>query len=111
MTSQWKCLKWACVSGAVAVGILVGGKIDSSVSTAPSFISQAEARIDRPLTARSVAGVARRTTRRVVRRSAIYVAALPAACAKVTVNGASYWSCGGVYYQRYSGRFVVVYVN
>jgi hypothetical protein len=44
---------------------------------AGSIVSSAEARVGRPLTPGSVAGVARRTTRRVVRRSTIYVAALP----------------------------------
>lgn len=38
------------------------------------FIGNAQARVGRPLTPASVAGVARRTTRRTIRRSAIYVA-------------------------------------
>ena len=75
------------------------------------FISTAEAVIGRPLTPYSVAGVARRTTRRVIRRSTVYVAALPAGCVRTTVNGSALWLCGGVYYQAYSGRYVVVYVN
>ncbi|TIX43166.1 MAG: hypothetical protein E5V36_12330, partial [Mesorhizobium sp.] len=71
----------------------------------------AEARVGRPLTPRSVAGVARRTTRRVVRRSTIYVAALPPACVSTSINGATVWRCGGTYYQPYGGRYVVIYVN
>jgi len=55
--------------------------------------------------------VARRTTRRVVRRSTIYVPALPAGCVVIAINGASYWRCGATYYQSYGGRYVVVYVN
>jgi hypothetical protein len=78
---------------------------------ANSIISSADARLGRPLTPRSVAGVARRTTRRVVRRSKIYVATLPAACAQVSVNGMAVWRCGGSYYQSYGGRYVVVYVD
>ena len=58
-------------------------------------------RIGRPATPRSVAGVARRTTRRVVRRTARYVAVLPGGCARATLYGAAVWSCGGVYYQPY----------
>ncbi|WP_235974770.1 DUF6515 family protein [Stappia albiluteola] len=77
----------------------------------PSPVSQAEARVGRPLTPNSYAGVARRTTRRVVRRSAIYVATLPAGCAKVVINGTSYFECHGTYYEPYQGRYVVVYVN
>jgi hypothetical protein len=76
-----------------------------------SFIPQAQARAGRPLTPWSVAGVARRTTRRVIRRSTIYVATLPAKCAKVNVNGVVLWRCGATYYQAYGSRYVVVYVH
>lgn len=75
------------------------------------LVADAQARVGRPATPRSVGGVARRTTRRVVRRSTIYVAALPGGCATVTINGAGMWRCGGTYYQSYSGRYVVVYVD
>lgn len=68
-------------------------------------------RARRPLTPGSVAGVARRTTRRVVRRSTLYVPALPPACVRVNVNGMTLSQCGGVYYQPYGGRYVVVYVD
>lgn len=76
-----------------------------------TFVSEAHAVVGRPLTPGSVAGVARRTTRRVVRRSTIYVAALPAGCAATSINGVAIWSCGATYYQAYGGRYVVVYVN
>jgi hypothetical protein len=76
-----------------------------------SFVSDAQARIGRPLTPGSVAGVARRTTRRVIRRSTVYVAALPAGCVRTSVNGVVVWSCAGVYYQPYGGRYVVVYID
>lgn len=59
----------------------------------------------------TAAGVARRTTRRVIRRSTIYVSTLPAHCVKVSFNGIGYWHCGGQYYQHYNGRYVVVYIN
>lgn len=48
-------------------------------------INSAQARVGRPLTPVSVAGVARRTTRRTVRRN-VYGAG--AACVQVYVNGA-----------------------
>jgi hypothetical protein len=76
-----------------------------------SLISEANARIGRPATPGSVAGVARRTTRRTVRRSAIYISALPAGCARVTVYGTLVWRCGGTYYQSSGTRYVVVYVD
>ncbi|AZO69465.1 MAG: hypothetical protein E5Y88_30625 [Mesorhizobium sp.] len=78
---------------------------------AGSIVSSAEARVGRPLTPGSVAGVARRTTRRAVRRSTIYVAALPPACVRTSINGATVWQCGGTYYQPSGGRYVVIYVN
>lgn len=76
-----------------------------------SLLSEANARIGRPATPGSVAGVARRTTRRTVRRSAIYISALPAGCARVTVYGTLVWRCGGTYYQSSGTRYVVVYVD
>ncbi|MDX8444467.1 hypothetical protein [Mesorhizobium captivum] len=84
---------------------------DSELIPSVSFVSSAEARVGRPLTPGSVAGVARRTTRRVVRRSTLYVPALPPACVRVNVNGMTLSQCGGVYYQPYGGRYVVVYVD
>lgn len=76
-----------------------------------SFISEAQAVLGRPLTPGSVAGVARRTTRRVIRRSTAYVATLPAGCVSTSVHGVVVWRCGGVYYQPYGGRYVVVYID
>lgn len=69
--------------------------------------SDAVARVGRPATPGSVAGVARRTTRRTIRRGA-YIAALPAGCARVNTYGYSVYLCGGVYYQSSGGGFVVV---
>ncbi len=76
-----------------------------------AFVSEANAVIGHPVTPGSVAGVARRTTRRVIRRSTIYVSALPAGCVRTSVNSVVIWQCGGVYYQPYDGRYVVVYID
>ena len=76
-----------------------------------SFTSDAQARVGRPLTPVSYAGVARRTTRRVVRRSAIYVSTLPAGCGTVIINGATCWQCGATYYQQSGTQYVVIYVE
>ncbi|WP_254026545.1 hypothetical protein [Mesorhizobium ventifaucium] len=76
-----------------------------------SLVGDAHAVIGRPATPGSVAGVARRTTRRVIRRSAIYVSTLPAGCVRTSVNGVVVWRCGASYYQPYGSRYVVVYID
>jgi hypothetical protein len=110
MNPRLKYTKWLNVLGLVAAGLLVDGHLDGFF-LGNTFVSQAEARIGRPRTPASVAGVARRTTRRVIRRSTIYVGALPAGCVRVSINGSAYWRCGGSYYQSTGGRYVVVYVH
>ena len=72
------------------------------------IVSEAEARVGRPATPRSVAGVARRTTRRVIRRGA-YIAAVPAGCAYGSYYGYSLYYCGGTYYQKSGGGDVCDY--
>jgi hypothetical protein len=74
-------------------------------------VKEAQAVIGRPMTPGSVAGVARRTTRRTIRRSTIYATTLPAGCTTVVIEGASLRSCGGTYYQPYGSQYVVVYVD
>lgn len=75
------------------------------------LLPSAEARLGRPATPGSVAGVARRTTRRAVRRTAVYVATLPRGCPQVYVNGMAYYSCGGVYYEPSGSGYVVVVID
>jgi len=70
--------------------------------------STAEARVGRPLTPVSYAGVARRTTRRVIRRGA-YVGAVPAGCPYGTYYGYSLYYCGGTYYEKSGSGYVIVY--
>jgi hypothetical protein len=92
-----------------------------------AFVGEANAIIGRPITPVSYAGVARRTSRRVVRRNvgyssaaaATYTAApapapaqpagappigtvvnqLPSGCVSSPRNGIEYFNCGGVYYR------------
>ncbi len=73
------------------------------------LVAHAQAVVGRPATPGSV--VARRATRRVIRRSAVYVAALPAGCARTSVNCVVVWRCGATYYQAYGGRNVVAYMD
>ena len=73
--------------------------------------TEAEARIGRPLTPVSVAGVARRTTRRTIRRTSAYVAALPGGCSTVVIEGTTLHQCGGTYYQPYGTQYVIVNVD
>ena len=75
------------------------------------LIEAAEARVGRPATPISAAGVARRTTRRVVTRSTVYISTLPAGCMTTVINGISYHQCGSTYYEYYGGQYVVVIIN
>ena len=74
---------------AVVLGFGISGSIDMSQSEGIALsIQRAEARVGRPLTPVSVAGVARRTTRRaVVGGAAVGAAAVGTACVRVLVNG------------------------
>ena len=76
-----------------------------------SLIKSAEARVGRPLTPVSVAGVARRTTRRAIYATSIYVATLPPSCTTIVIEGTTLQQCGGTYYQPSGGQYVVVNVN
>jgi len=74
-----------------------------------------EARVGRPATPGSIAGVRRRTRRRTRRR--VYVgmslAYLPYGCSVTRVrSGITYHYCGGIwYYPQYQGTTVVYVVN
>jgi hypothetical protein len=96
----------AVATGLLVVGIGIDGLLNSGV-----VIQEAVAVVGRPLTPVSGAGVARRTTRRVIRRSAIYAATLPANCSTIIIEGTSLYQCGATYYQPYGNQYVVVYVD
>jgi hypothetical protein len=76
--------KLSLAAAVVAFGVSgsLGWSADEGVSLS---VGQAEARVGRPLTPVSVAGVARRTTRRAVVGGAVVGAG--AACVRVLVNG------------------------
>ena len=81
-------------------GVLSGG-----------LMQPAAAVVGRPATPVSVAGAARRTTRRVIRRSTIYAATLPVGCSTIYIEGVLIYQCGASYYQPYNNQYVVVYID
>lgn len=96
----------------IACSLLVAGTVVDGLFNGGVIIKEVEARVGRPLTPVSVAGVARRTTRRrVIRRSTVYVVTLPPQCTTVIVEGATLHLCGNTYYQPYNNQYVVVYIE
>lgn len=93
-------------SGLLAVGVVLDGVLGSRLA-----IEKASAIVGRPATPISVAGAARRTTRRVVRRSYVYAATLPTGCTTIVVEGATIYQCGATYYQPYGNQYEVVYID
>lgn len=73
------------------------------------------ARLGRPATPASIAGVRRRTRRRTRRRVAVGMSlySLPYGCANTVYRGgAQYYYCGGIYYRpAYQGTTVVYVVD
>lgn len=67
--------------------------------------SPAQAVIGRPFTPMSMAGVARRTTRRAFYATTIYRATLPNGCVAETYDGKRYYNCNGTYYRKSGGRY------
>lgn len=76
-----------------------------------AVISEAHAIVGRPLTPVSVAGVARRTTRRMIYTTTVYVATLPPSCTTVVVENTTLHLCGSTYYQPQGTQYVVVNVQ
>ena len=106
-------MKIATTVRTIAVGfvmLMTGLVIDSWILNGV-IITDAEARVGRPMTPASVGGVARRTTRRSIRRSSVYVATLPKNCTTVVIDGTQLSQCGTTYYQSHSGQYAVVYVD
>lgn len=90
----------------LTTGIVTDGVFDVAM-----VVTEAEARVGRPLTPASVAGTARRTTRRVIRRTSIVVATLPSGCSTVVIEGTTLHQCSGSYYQPQGNQYVVVNVD
>jgi len=90
--------------------VIVGFISDVSFETG-IMIKNAEARIGRPMSPGSVAGVARRSTRRSIRRTGIYVSTLPLGCAQTVIDGTALYQCGTTYYQNDGGQYYAVNVD
>ena len=103
---------------AVALGLAMligGGDIQlANQQVGAGFFQLAPAAQARAVRRRPVAGpvgvggVARRTTRRIIRRGVI-IATLPAGCPYGNYYGYSLYYCGGTYYQRSGTTYVIVY--
>jgi hypothetical protein len=93
------------------VFLFAGALAAAGVATDDLVVTNAEARVGRPATPASVAGVARRTTRRMVRRTAVYASTLPAGCQTILVEGTTLYQCGGTYYQASGSQYEVVQVQ
>jgi hypothetical protein len=77
------------ILAALVAALGLSGSFERSSTGGLSLsINSADARVGRPLTPVSVAGVARRTTRRAVVGGAAVGAAAVGTCARVYVNGA-----------------------
>ncbi len=104
-------MKSILVSTLVAIGLLAVGAVIETATDQRLLIAPADAIVGRPATPISYAGVARRTTRRMIYRTTVYVAVLPPSCTIVVVEGASLHYCSGTYYQPYGKQYVVVNVH
>jgi hypothetical protein len=92
---------------AVAGGdLLSGGVFDGGL-----LVTEAQAIVGRPLTPVSYAGVARRTTRRVIVATSIYVPAPPPTATIVVIEGTTLYQSGTTYYQKSGTQYVVVNVQ
>lgn len=92
--------------------LMAAGLISDTLFDTRFVVTQeAEARVGRPLTPLSVAGVARRTTRRVIRRTAVYAPVLPRGCTAISIDGVTVQRCGTTYYQPYGSQWVVVTIS
>lgn len=95
----------------IMCSLLLAGTGFDGITGISFIVKETEARIGRPLTPGSVAGVSRRTTRRVIRRSTMYVATLPVGYTTVVVSGTTLYKSGNTYYQANGNQYVVVTVD
>jgi hypothetical protein len=126
MMSRLSLLRLGLACFAFAAGLLMDGNIGRIVQDG-IFVQSAEAARVRRTVVRGPRGTYKRTVvrgprgvyKRTVRRgrpyagrrivrTGVYISALPGGCARVNRYGYVVWRCGGVFYQPYGGRYVVV---
>ena len=97
----------------LALGCAVaGGELLPDGITDGGFLSkEAQAIVGRPLTPVSYAGVARRTTRRVIVATSVYVPAPPPTATVVVIEGTTLYQSGTTYYQKSGNQYVIVNVQ
>jgi hypothetical protein len=96
---------------ALGLTLAIADLPQGGISGGASLIKEAHAVVGRPMTPVSAAGVARRTTRRAVVATSVYVATLPPSCTVVVIEGATLYLCGTTYYQASGTQYVVVNVQ
>jgi hypothetical protein len=96
---------------ALGCAVIVGELMPGTGIPGGLLIKDAQAIVGRPMTPVSVAGVARRTTRRVIVATSVTVATLPPACTVVVIEGTTLHQCGTTYYQPSGTQYVVVNVQ
>jgi len=96
---------------ALAMGLVGASMVADIIVPGGLVCPKANAVVGRPFTPVSYAGVARRTTRRCIRRSAMYVAALPPNCTTVVIEGQTLYQSGSTYYQKSGSQYNVVTVE
>ncbi len=106
-----KIINTICKTFFLSLSLLAAGFIFDGWQGAGMMISEVEARVGRPMTPVSVAGVSRRTTRRTIRRTAVYTSTLPRNCTTIIIEGTSLYQCGSTYYQSHNNQYVVVNVD
>jgi hypothetical protein len=95
--------------GLCALGMFAALQLtDETLLPGVGLISEAQAVVGRPLTPVSVAGVARRTTRRMYRRTAYRINHLPAGCHYGLYYGNHLYRCGSHYYHKEVNVYVQV---
>src|ERR1044071_10393659 len=83
-TARRRLANWVKATGLLAA-VLASDII--GLTPAPIIIATAEARVGHPLTPFSYAGLARRVTRRAIRRSVLFYGTLPPACIRTSISG------------------------
>jgi hypothetical protein len=99
----------------IGCSVLMFGMVADITLHTQGFINDAQARVARiqpvPNYRPVPAAAAVRTTRRVIRRTNVYVATLPLSCVTVVIEGATLHQCGATYYRPYGGQYVVVVID